>query len=306
MKSMIAGVVLGMALTGTANALTTFVNGEKADANAVNDNFTELDNKISSANTTISNLKTQLGNLQNQINSLSGALVQTYDAADYVTTATQKVFSVKTTSSYASSDTVYQSFGTYNGKTLMYNNAYSAGTRTGVSVITFSLDATGYQRESIQVLDLAVVGNKYDPAAGPINVAPPLDTEVYDTLVWAPSILNMAKTMEVGRSWGTGSDQTLTFVAGVPNWSGFTLVSTLLAVEDVTLPYVSVNGAAPVNIAYTGCLKIADQRAATTLTQSISWYCPGGVGLVKRISATPVGGTSTALDTTLMELTSIQ
>ena len=80
----------------------------------------------------------------------------------------------------------------------------------------------------------------------------------------------LLSTMPLGGSWGSSSDAT-SVPAGDP---GMTDKSTLLGVEDVTLP----------NYSFTGCLKIHTLRSSATngLFARMSWYCPN-VGLVKQI-----------------------
>ena len=206
-------------------------------------------------------------------------------------------------------DTEYQTFGKYDGRTLMYRSRYSGSTRTSLQVFTFSSDATGKLWSQMQSLDPTVSG--YDPTTvGGIDAnAPPSAADVQSTSAIDPPFLRMAKSMTIGHSWGSGSVVTVNFATGLPSTVGATQMSTLLGVEDVTLPDVSVSGAIPVSITYSGCLKITDQRAAVNLggaSQRISWYCPGGVGLVKRIVAIINTGSSTTVRTRIFELKSIQ
>lgn len=206
-------------------------------------------------------------------------------------------------------DTEYQTFGKYDGRTLMYRSRYSGSTRTSLQVFTFSSDATGKLWSQMQSLDPTVSG--YDPTTvGGIDAnAPPSAADVQSTSAIDPPFLRMAKSMTIGHSWGSGSVVTVNFATGLPSTVGATQMSTLLGVEDVTLPDVSVSGAIPVSITYSGCLKITDQRAAVNLggaSQRISWYCPGGVGLVKRIVAITNTGSSTTVRTRIFELKSIQ
>ena len=83
--------------------------------------------------------------------------------------------------------------------------------------------------------------------------------------------------MAEGMAWATTSAVERVFFDGfTPNDNYFGVEKvTFLSVEDIT-----VNG-----VAYTGCQKILSNRTAVALGADhiISWFCPGGVGLVKRI-----------------------
>jgi len=93
-----------------------------------------------------------------------------------------------------------------------------------------------------------------------------------------PPIVVRNNAMGLGMRWGSASMVTQTFDDGItPDEITFAIDSrSLLAIEDIT-----VNGTA-----YTGCQKIETIRSAERLGrqfQRISWFCPNGIGLVKAI-----------------------
>lgn len=97
--------------------------------------------------------------------------------------------------------------------------------------------------------------------------------------------------MGVGMNWA--SDSTISKVdvvgAGAGNRTDFGIDSrTLLAVEDITVQ----------GVAYTGCHKILTNRSANGVGmhhQSITWYCPNNVGVVKKIH-TDYGNSSRVME----------
>jgi hypothetical protein len=83
-------------------------------------------------------------------------------------------------------------------------------------------------------------------------------------------LVRMTSAMRVGSTWGGASDVVVS-IPGTPV-SQVTERSTLLGVEDVTVPAGT----------FTGCLRIQVERwsVAVNSFSQVSWHCPG-TGLVK-------------------------
>ncbi len=84
-------------------------------------------------------------------------------------------------------------------------------------------------------------------------------------------------SMRVGRSWGGGSEVTLSPEPVYGAVHAIMSKSTLLKVEDITVAY---NG----GTTFSGCLKIGATRTSDSIGQfmRVEWFCPD-IGLVKRI-----------------------
>jgi hypothetical protein len=87
-------------------------------------------------------------------------------------------------------------------------------------------------------------------------------------------------SMQVGQSWGGGSEVIL---SPEPVYGAVHVLaneSSLLKVEDITVPY---NG----GTTFTGCLKIGTLRTSDTIGHfmRVEWFCPN-IGMVKRIQNT--------------------
>jgi len=101
------------------------------------------------------------------------------------------------------------------------------------------------------------------------------------TINITPGIEVRNVAMGIGMNYGSANEVTrVDNIGGSPNVVSYLVESrSLLAIEDITVQGVS----------YTGCLKILATRSAVTLGQHfqrINWNCPNGVGLVKQIFVT--------------------
>lgn len=84
-------------------------------------------------------------------------------------------------------------------------------------------------------------------------------------------------SMQVGQNWGGGSEVSLSPEPVPGAVHALVNESSLLKVEDVTVPY---NG----GTTFTGCLKIGTLRTSDTIGHfmRVEWFCPN-IGMVKRI-----------------------
>ena len=113
-------------------------------------------------------------------------------------------------------------------------------------------------------------------------------TDVVNQTMYNDELLQRTTNMKVGMTWGDGSTTNYTDNLAVPpeiNLSGGNYIEnyTLLAIEDVTVPYDGGKGDSQPTT-YNACLKIERWRLVgnSTARANINWYCPG-IGLVKRM-----------------------
>jgi hypothetical protein len=113
-------------------------------------------------------------------------------------------------------------------------------------------------------------------------------TNIMNQIVYNDGLLQRTTSMKVGMTWGDGSTTNYTNNPLVPpeiNLPGGNYMEnyTLLAIEDVTVPYDGGRGDSQPTTYHT-CLRIGRWSFAgnSTARASIHWYCPG-IGLVKRM-----------------------
>jgi len=111
----------------------------------------------------------------------------------------------------------------------------------------------------------------------------PTDTNLtVNTNVLDDPLLIRTAAMRVGASWGSAASSTQTaFPSGTVNFGTAMQVTTLLAVESVTVPAGTFND----------CIKLAERRDSAHIGNFLaqtSWYCRG-IGLTKRVSASNGG-----------------
>lgn len=109
-------------------------------------------------------------------------------------------------------------------------------------------------------------------------------TTLINTKTLTPGFVFRHAAMGEGMTWADAAQVTRVNADASPTAVDFgTNSQTFLGLEDITVQ----------SVAYTGCQKILRNRSAHSfgrVFQSISWYCPNGVGLVKRIVTDELSG----------------
>lgn len=275
---MTVGAVCLSLVMGASQAapLVTFSNGSVADADDVNANFSELESRIN----TISLTPGQTGETGPQ--GLTGPQGEPgpqgergpqgppgADGAGAVTYAWNGFASggwdVKTfIVTNANFDKEVQTFvrtglGTGSGTTQITRQRTLSGTVVRHQVLHYERQIGG---------DFTYTGiDNYSTDT----------TTLMSTVAITPGLKVRHSAMEVGGTWASAAQEYETYTDATPPLESFAVDSrTPVAIEDV-----SVQG-----VDYTGCLKMLETRTSTRIGnfQRVSWYCPLGVGLVKRIN----------------------
>lgn len=306
-----------------AMELNTFTNGDVADADDINHNFSLLDDRITSISLTpgpqgpagpqgTAGPQGIAGeNGQNGLNGIDGAAgvdgaqgpqgPQGPAGADGLNGADGTGITLQSNAGFTSSAYTEKVF-TVTGTQGAWDTEIRSYNRTSNPDGTVSTQAT-HQRISAGNVFKHLVLEYLTDTSGDRHF---IEQKVYDpmnittlnhTVTIAPGLVTRQSSMGVGLSWGSSSQLTHTYEDGSPAQISFAVDSrSLLGIEDITLS----SGAQ-----YTGCLKIENTRSAESLGgqyQRISWYCPNNVGLVKYIMMRNTFGTHNSrvleLDTT--------
>lgn len=314
---------LALVMNTSHAALNVFTNGAVADANEVNQNFTELDNRI----TNISLTPGETGptgpqgiageNGQNGLNGLPGLDGATgpagttgpqgpagTDGANGIdgTNGTDGIgITMQSAAGFDSSAYTEKVFvvtgtqGTWDKEVQSFNRVSNADGSTTNNITR--------QRTLAGMIIRHDVLKKITSTNGDINY---VERKSYDTTITtnllvttsiSPPIVTRNNAMGIGMRWGSASEVIQIYEDATPTSVTYAIDSrSLLGKEDITLS----SGAA-----YTGCLKIETIRSSQVLHvgqyQEISWHCPNNVGLVKSIMVRESGALTSRvreLDTT--------
>ena len=292
MNKVLAGIVLSLSVTSLASAepLKTFVNGEKTNADDVNFNFNELATRIDAVPAGVEGPQGPQGpqGIQGPQGPAGtagadgakgdkgdkgdpGEALTVYDGRNYGTTATQKVFSVS--GAVWNTETQIYDRTSVPGKVLEYRNRAIDSVPYRVDVLFHSNSAAGHLLEE---------RDRYNEST--VDPANPLASAPTNTAIPASPIVTRASAMTIGHPWVSAAKVTDTdVVAGTASTTSVVVdVRTLMGVEDVTVAAGS----------YSNCIKILSQRKSLSFGndfQNVSWFCPGGVGLVKEVQANEGG-----------------
>jgi hypothetical protein len=283
-----------------AAPLITFTNGEVADADDVNANFTELETRINTISLTPGPAGPQ-GlpgvNGANGLNGLDGATGPQGPAGPQGPTgpmgATGPVGPAGPTGPQGPAGPgiatySWQGFGSaaWDVKTFVVTGANhdkevrtyvrtSTGATTGTTSVTQQRTLAGaVVKHRVQHFEWDTTGDFL--YTGIDEYWTDATTLKYTEMI-TPGIMLRHNAMGLGLTWATAAQEARVYADGVtPDVTAFAVNSgTLLAIEDITVRGVD----------YTGCQKILDDRTSWGIGnfQRVSWYCPNGVGLVKVI-----------------------
>jgi len=217
----------------------------------------------------------------------AGEALATYASADYRTTVSLKQYAVTGatwTSEYRTTDRT-----SVPSRNVIYiDRRDGANTTINFRTRTYLSAAGGASFESSDIYNPSDIG--FDRTA-PLSTATPTTS-----IVFSSPLLTRSNAMAVGHTWGSGSELTSTNnITAAVTAGAYSDIRTLLSVEDITVTSGS----------YTGCLKVAIRRMATTLGnafQRTDWLCPNGIGMVKSIT---VFNNSGSTSSRVMELTNV-
>lgn len=188
-------------------------------------------------------------------------LVQSYDYRDYLSPASvsSKTFEMTELNGSCTQETRSYVRAAQGADTLLTMTRVRSGTNCASTLeLNFLLSSAGMYKQS--------------------------QVDAFTRVDYESGVVLRTSAMKVGHTWGSAVRVFATDTTGaIPGteYVGNELDQyTLLAVEDVVLPYDGTTGALA-DTSYSGCLKISRHRNTTGL-QHVSWYCPG-VGLVKRM-----------------------